>query len=161
MLDNLFSTGLSLFAFVLPISIGRGQYCFFFRLRPCGSVEPIGRWPRWAPVWGWPEKLFGLYLAVSLLSAFAGIDVAHSVREIKNKDFYILIAIVLIAFVRTRENQKRLIHLFMWGGLLTAIIGLLQWTIGVNQTINLTAYSFICRVPWPTGLVRSSITCLF
>src|SRR5207244_2485016 len=89
---------------------------------------------QWPPVWGWPEKFFVLFLSASLLSAASGIDPAHSFREIKNKDFYILIAVVLVALVRRRDHNARLLKIFMTAAIATAGWGLIQWAVGVNQT---------------------------
>jgi putative inorganic carbon (HCO3(-)) transporter len=133
MLANFFSTGLDLFAFVLPISIAVTNIIFF----PLAAVWLFGaRWtfPRWPPLWGGPEKWFLAFLGISLLSAILGVDIRHSLKEIKNKDFYILIMIVLVALVRDADHNARLLKWFMMAGLLTAVWGLIQCAIGINQT---------------------------
>src|SRR5262249_32949886 len=63
-----------------------------------------------------------------------GNDVYHSLKEIKNKDFYILMSILLVALVRDEERNARLLRIFMIAGIITAIWGLLQCIIGVDQT---------------------------
>src|SRR4051812_15039814 len=98
MLDKLFSYGLDLLAFVFPISLAATNIVFF----PLAALWLFGArctFSKWPPVWGLPEKLFLIFLGISLLSAALGINPAHSLREIKNKDFYILISLVLVALV--------------------------------------------------------------
>ena len=105
MLDKFFRVGLDLYAFVTPISIAATNIVFF----PLGVIWLFGArwpWPKWPPVYGWPEKFFLVYLGTSLISAAAGIDPLHSLREIKNKDLYILILIVLVALVRDRQRTR-------------------------------------------------------
>ena len=114
MLDNIFAAGLDLLAFVLPISIAATNIVFF----PLASLWIFGaKWtfPGRRPVWGWPEKFFLVFLAASLLSAVWSVNPAHSFREIWNKDFYILIMVVLVAFVREEKSCARLLRLFMAG----------------------------------------------
>lgn len=131
MLAKLFATGLDVLALVVPISIAATNIVFF----PLAAVWLFGaRWtfPRWRPAWGWPEKFFVVFLGVSLLSALAGLDPAHSLKQIKNKDFYLLITIVLVALSRDREKNVRLLKIFMAAGLATAVWGLIQRAIGIN-----------------------------
>jgi len=141
MLDKIFTVGLDLLAVVTPISIAATNLIFF----PLAALWLFGAgwtWPRWPPVWGWPEKVFLVYVGVSFLSAFMGLDVRHSLREIMNKDFYILIAIVLVALVRTRAQNARLLKLFMAAGLVSAVWGLVQYAIGVNIVDKSDPYFF-------------------
>jgi len=133
MLTKIFSIGLDLFAIATPISLAATNIIFF----PLAAVWLFGAvwtWPKWPPLWGWPEKIYLLFLGVSLLSAMAGVDPVHSFREIKNKDLYILILIVVVALARDRAKQKRLVSLFLAGSVLVAVWGLVQWSVGVNQT---------------------------
>jgi O-antigen ligase len=133
MLDKIFSIGLDLFAFVTPLSIAATNIVFF----PLAAVWLFSgprAWSKWPAVWGTPEKLFLVFLGISLGSAFCGLDLRHSLREIKNKDLYILIAIVLVALVRNPAKNKRLIKIFMVAGAMAAAWGLIQFVIGVNQT---------------------------
>jgi O-antigen ligase len=71
-------------------------------------------------------------LGISLLSAWHGLDVAHSIREIKNKDFYILILVVLVALVRDARTNARLIKIFLGASLAMALWGMIQYAVGVN-----------------------------
>ncbi len=133
MLGKTFSVLLDLYAFVTPISIAATNIVFF----PLGVIWLFGArwtWTTWPPLWGWPEKLFLVYLGTSLVSALAGIDPVHSLKEIRNKDLYILILVVLVALVREREKNARLLRIFMMAGILTAVWGLIQYSIGVSQT---------------------------
>src|SRR5882672_762983 len=105
MLASVFTRGLDLLAFVFPLSLAATNIVFF----PLAALWLFGaRWtfPKWPPLWNGPEKWFLGFLSVSLLSALAGIDPLHSLREIKNKDFYLLIAIVLVALVRSPERHS-------------------------------------------------------
>src|ERR1700687_5223031 len=133
MLNKIFSIGLDLFAFVMPISLPATNIVFF----PLAALWLFGgkrTWSRWPPVWALPEKLILVFLGISLLSALFGLDPRHSMREIKNKDLYIVIAIFLVALVRDDEKNAKLLKLFMVAGALTAVWGLLQCAVGVNQT---------------------------
>jgi len=151
MLDSLFSVGLDLLAFVFPISLAASNIVFF----PLAALWLFGaRWTfsRWPPLWGRPEKLFLIFLGVSLLSALLGIDPMHSLREIKNKDLYLIITVVLVALVRDREKQKRLLRFFMAAGVLTAVWGLIQYAVGVNQSDKSGGFFFYlppALVHWP------------
>ena len=71
MLDKVFSIGLDLFAFVLPISIAATNIVFF-PLAALWLFGARGTFSRWPPFWGWPEKIFGVFFVVSLLSAGLG-----------------------------------------------------------------------------------------
>jgi putative inorganic carbon (hco3(-)) transporter len=156
MLDKVFSIGLDLFAFVLPISIAATNIVFF----PLAALWLFGaRWTfsRWPPFWGWPEKIFGVFFVVSLLSAVLGINPAHSLLVIKNKDFYLLIAIVLVALVRARAQNERLLKLFMAAGVVTAVWGLVQYTIGVNMVDKGDPYFFYLpksMAHWPRPVIN-------
>src|SRR5258708_4873663 len=125
MLARIFSVGLDVFALVVPVSIAATNVVFF-PLAAFWLFDAKRTWRQWPPVWGLPEKLFLVYLGASLLSALIGLDPRHSLREIKNKDFYILITIVLVALVRDREKNERLLKIFMAAGLATAMWGLIQ-----------------------------------
>src|SRR5690349_9332165 len=106
MLDKIFLAGLDLLAFVMPISIAATNIVFF----PLAALWLFGaKWTfrKWPPVFGWPERIFLAFLGISLLSAFLGIDTRHSLKEIKNKDFYILIAIVLVALVKDPDHHAK------------------------------------------------------
>src|ERR1051326_7872250 len=105
MLDLIFSRGLDLLAFVLPISIAATNIVFF----PLAALWLFGAVRTYKPVWGLPEKLYLGFFAISLLSSLLGVDPLHSLREIKNKDFYILITVVLVALVRNEEKNAKLI----------------------------------------------------
>jgi hypothetical protein len=156
MLDKIFSIGLDVFAFVTPISIAVTNIVFF----PLAALWLFGArwtWPRWAPRWGWPERFFLIYLGTSLLSALAGLNVSHSLREIFNKDFYIVIAIVLVALVGDREKNERMIAIFMIAGVATAVWGLIQRVIGVNIVDKSDPYFFhlpTALVHWPRPMIN-------
>jgi len=133
MLDKFFSYGLDLLALVLPVSIAATNIVFF----PLAAVWLFGaRWTfrKWPPAWGWPEVFFLVYLGSSVLSALFGLDPRHSLFIIEKKDFYIVIAVVLVALVHGRDQQARLLKIFMGAGIATAIWGLVQCVIGVSQT---------------------------
>jgi len=133
MLDNIFTAGLDLLAFVLPVSIAATNIVFF----PLAALWLFAaKWtfPRWRPAWGRPEKFFLAFLAAGLVSAALSVNPAHSFREIWNKDFYILILVVLVALVREEKRCSRLLGWFMAGALVTAILGLIQCAVGVNLT---------------------------
>jgi len=157
MLDKIFAAGLDLLAFVLPISIAVTNIVFF----PLLALWFFGaRWTfaRWKPTWGWPERFFLVFLSVSLVSAALSLDPRHSFREIYKKDFYILIAVLLAAFVRRRELNACLIKIFMAGALLTSIFGLVQYAVGVNVADK--ADNFFFYLParlahWPRPLLNS------
>src|SRR5689334_18897487 len=120
MWDNIFGAGLDLLALVLPVSIAATNIVFF----PLAALWLFGArrtFRKWPPTFGWPEKWFLLFLGVSLLSAFTGIDRAHSLREIKNKDLYILISVVLAALVRDFRKNARMFMIFMAAGVGTAV----------------------------------------
>ncbi len=132
-MDKIFSCGLDLWAWVTPISIAATNLVFF----PMAALWAFGgkrTWSRWPPIWGAPEKFFLVFLGVSLCSALCGLDPRHSLREIKNKDFYILMAVILVALVRDPAKNKKLIKIFMAAGGIAAVWGLLQCAVGVNQT---------------------------
>jgi O-antigen ligase len=133
MLDKVFSVGLDLWAFVTPISIAATNIVFF----PLAALWFLGgrkTWVHWPAVFGSPEKFFLLFLGVSVLSALGGLDPRHSIVQIWHKDFYLFFAIVVVALVRDEEKNFKLFKIFMAAGLLTAVWGLLQYAIGVNQT---------------------------
>jgi len=157
MFDNIFAFGLDLFALVLPISIAATNIVFF----PLAALWLFAaKWtfPKWPPVWGWPEKFFLVFLAASLLSAARSVNPAHGFREIWNKDFYILIMVVLVAFVRDQRQCARLLRLFMAGALVTAILGLVQCAVGVNMTDKTGGY-FLYLPPrlahWPRSILNA------
>ncbi len=157
MLETIFSRGMELFALATPISLAATNILFF----PIAILWLIGaRWTmrRWPPVWGWPEKLFLIYLGLSLLSAFLGVDPRHSLREIKNKDFYILILIVMVALIRRKEESVRLLKLFMGAGLATALFGILQFAMGINLSER-SAQAYVFHMPtfaahWPQPILN-------
>ena len=63
MLGSVFSIGLDLLAFVLPVSIAATNIVFF----PLLALWLLGaKWTfvRWRPVWGRPEKFFLAFLSV-------------------------------------------------------------------------------------------------
>ncbi len=86
MLNNIFSVGLDLLAIATPISIAVTNLIFF----PLAGLWLFGApWTfrTWSPRLGLPEKLFLAFLLLSLLSAFFGVELRHSLREIyKKKD---------------------------------------------------------------------------
>ncbi len=124
MLNNIFSVGLDLLAIAVPISLAVTNLIFF----PLLGVWLLGaRWSfhQWRPVWGLPETLFLGYLAISLVSAVLGVDVRHSLHEIYKKDFYIVIAIVVVALARDPQKNAKLLRLFMIAAFLTAVWGVI------------------------------------
>ena len=156
MLDNIFKGGLDLLAFVLPVSIAATNIVFF----PLAALWlGAAKWtfPKWRPVWGRPEKFFLVFLFAGILSAALSPSPRHSFREIWNKDFYILIMVVLVAFVRERRQGERLLRLFMAGALLTAVLGLIQCAVGVNLTDKTGGY-FLYLPPrlahWPRPVLN-------
>jgi O-antigen ligase len=157
MLDNIFTVGLNLLAFILPVSIAATNIVFF----PLAALWLLAaKWtfPKWRPVWGWPEKFFLVYLAASLLSAALSVNPAHSFLVIWKKDFYILIMVVLVALVREEKSCARLLRLFMAGALLTAVVGLIQCAVGVNAT-DITGGYFLYLPPrlahWPRPILNA------
>src|SRR5438874_200720 len=129
MLDKIFSGGLALWAFVTPVSIAATNIVFFplAALWLLGGRKSRARWPA---VFGRPEKLFLVFLAVSFLSALSGLDPRHSLLQIWHKDFYLFFAVVLVALVREENQSAKLLKIFMAAALLTAVWGILQYAIG-------------------------------
>ncbi len=125
MLESFFERGLLLLAAVTPISIAATNIVFFpiLAVWVLGSRRTFSNWP---PVWGLPEKLFLIFLAMSLVSAALGVNPAHSFHEIRMKDFYISILVLLVALIRREDQAFGLLKVFMVAGLLTALWGLVQ-----------------------------------
>ncbi|HVO32353.1 MAG TPA: hypothetical protein VMU17_00465, partial [Elusimicrobiota bacterium] len=133
MLDKIFRAGLLLLAIALPLSIGASSSLFF----PLLGIWLLGAhwtWKRWPPTRGSPEKAYWVFLSVSLVSALLGNDPMHSLHEIYKKDFYIFIAVLVAALVRDRDQANRLLRAFLVAGILSAVWGLIQYVIGVDQT---------------------------
>ncbi len=133
MFEQIFIYGMNALAFVTPISIAATNLVFFPLLAVwlLGGRATLLRWP---PRWGLAEKVFLLYLGVSVVSAFAGVDVRRSLGEIWKTDFYLVIALLIASVTVSRRQNEKLLHIFMAAGALVAVWGLIQFATGVNQS---------------------------
>jgi len=133
MLGSIVDGALFLLAMALPFSIAISSLLFF----PLLALWVLGaKWTfrRWPPRIGPTEKAFILFAAVSLVSALAGINRAHSLHEIYKKDFYFLIVVVVLALTRTQAKAEKLIRAFVGAGVASALLGLAQKALGINQS---------------------------
>lgn len=133
MLESFFSIGMQALAGVTPISIAATNIVFF----PLVAVWLFGRpwtFSTWPPRLGMAEKIFALYLLVSLMSAIFGLSFTHSLKEIKNKDLYLILVVTIVALVKDRMLHQKMLRYFLWAGLLMALWGLIQYAVGVNQS---------------------------
>lgn len=133
MLETFFSGGLQLLGWAMPISLAATNIVFF----PLMGIWILGgKWtfPRWPYRPGLAEKIFAVYLVFAVCSAFSGVNLPHSLHEIKQKDFYPVILITLVALVRDRELHAKMLRYFLWGSFIVSVWGLIQYGVGVNQS---------------------------
>jgi putative inorganic carbon (HCO3(-)) transporter len=141
-----------LLAAVLPVSIAVSSLLYFPLL---GFYVLAGYWTfrRWPPQWGWVEKAFLCFWLVSLLSAFLGVNPWFS-RVRLGKDLYFFILVLLTAYLNKENRNSQLMKVFMVSATLTAVFGILQRVIGVNQSDN--AGGIFWALPhWLAGAPRS------
>ncbi len=153
MLSNIFSAGLAALAAVIPVSIAASNIVFFplLALWLLGAQWTFARWP--VPPWGRLATAYSIFLVVSLLSALLGGDIHHSLREIYNKDFYFLIALLLVALLREQADRERVARIFINFSLLMAAWGIVQFIVGVNQT-DRSHGEFLYLPAWVAGWPR-------
>ena len=123
---------LLVWAFCLPISIA-GSSVLYFPLLGLYVLGVYWTFRIWPPSWGRIEILFLIFWGVSVISALAGADPMHS-RVRLGKDLYFMIVILLGALTTNQESRDRLMKYFLWGSLMAAAMGVLQYVCGVNQT---------------------------
>jgi O-antigen ligase len=155
MLTSFFSYGLQTLAFVTPISIA-GTSLIFFPLVIIWFLGAKWTWKEYPPQWGITEKAFGIFLGLGVLSALTGLDPTHSFKKLE-KDFYIFIAVLVVALARDRASVFQCLKLFLIAGMITAVLGVLQYASGLDQ-IDSHVRSFTqmpgCFAHWPEPILR-------
>jgi O-antigen ligase len=145
-----------LLAFCFPVSIALASLTYF----PLIVFYFLGaRWtfPIWTPSWGKLETAFAIFWGVSLMAALTGLDPWHSHVRLE-KDLYFVLVIVLGAYLaRDSSESPNLLRAMMWGGLLTAVVGLLQYILKIDQTEY--SHRQLVNIPsfmshWPHGLLK-------
>jgi O-antigen ligase len=126
---------LLLLAFCLPVSIAAASLALF----PFIIFYILGaRWTfrLWPPTWSPMETAFAIFWGISLISALAGANPWHS-RIRLSKDLYAVLLIILGALVRqTPGLDRKLLRIFLWGGLATALFGILQHFVGIDRVTS-------------------------
>jgi len=123
---------LFLLAAALPVSIAVSSLVFF----PLLAVYLLGaKWtfPRWPPTFGATEKAFLIFWVISLVSAMFGESLAGSRRGL-TKDLYFSMAVLISALAVAPGLRWRLLHVFLYGSGAMALLGLVQYALGINQT---------------------------
>ena len=148
--------GLALVAFFFPVSIAASSLAFFPLL---ALYVAAGSWTfrRWPPAWGRVEIAFLLFWGVSLLSAGFSDSPSHSRGQLTEDLYVILIPLLGALLVNEPGLRSRLLKWFLWGGLLTAVCGLLQAVLGMDQ--NERTGRVLQHIPsalagWPESLLR-------
>src|SRR5205807_834571 len=129
-----------LLAIALPISIAGTSLLLF----PLLVVWILGaRWtfPRWPWIPGPADGAFAALVIVSVLSSLLGMAPAHSLKEIE-KDFYYLMAPMCVALLADEERRASVLRAFLMAGLFTALVGAMQYCIGINKWYGQT-YAYI------------------
>ncbi len=121
--------GLAIF---LPISIALSSILYFPLLT---LFVVFGTWALrlWPPEWTVLEKAFIAFWLVSLLSGLLGVAPRHSMVRL-GKDLYFAILVLVCAYMGARGNGSRLGTFFMMSAIASAVFGILQYCIGVEQT---------------------------
>jgi len=143
-----------LLAAVVPVSIA-GTSLLYFPL--IGLYILLGAWTfrQWPPHWGVVEKTFLCFWLISLLSALFGMNPWIS-RIRLGKDLYILILVLLGAYLAQENRNTQLTKVFMMSAILTAAFGIVQRIIGVDQTTN-AGGTFFYLPPWLAHAPRSLV----
>jgi O-antigen ligase len=132
MLGNFLGGGLAGFGAALPFSIAISSLIIFpllaLWLFTARSSFRLGR-----PSFGTVEKAFSLFLLISLLSAALGMNPQHSFYSIYKKDLYFVILVLVASVLRQRVHRERAIRFFITAELLSAVLGVVQFFVGVNS----------------------------
>jgi hypothetical protein len=133
MADQILSFCLTLFAGVMPISIALTNIagaplllCWVF-VRGAVPLTRPGSWR--ALEWAWI-----IFMGISVLSAWMGLNTRQSLHAMWKKDFYFLIALVIPALATRSSELHRMVRWYVIAGIAVAVFGLIQAGIGVDQT---------------------------
>lgn len=130
--DKIFSVGLAILAAALPFSIAITSLVYYplLVLWILGAVWTFQRHP---PRWGAVEKAFLVFFLVGVLSSLCGINRLHSFHEL-HKDSYFLVYGLTVAWATRRALADRLLRVFVGSSVTAAVLGVIQYLIGVNST---------------------------
>jgi len=133
-----------LLSFVLPISIAGtnilgGAIVVLFLL---GVFFHHDYWPL---EFGFAEKGYLLFIAISFLSVCTAVNPLKGLHEIYKKDFYYIFPFLLVPVFRRRPMlADRSWLVFLLSSLLTAAFGIMQFVLQVDQNDN---HGLIVSVP--------------
>lgn len=153
-LHNVIFALLAGLALAIPLSIAFSSVLFFSLL---GFWVLGGFWTfrRWPPPWGRIEKAFLVFLAISFVSSLFGSDPLRSSTKME-KDLYFSLYILLGALLAHDIDTKRLLYVFVGAGVFSALWGVIQYGVGVNQT-DCSGGTFIHLPPllahWPRAVL--------
>ncbi len=120
-------------AAALPVSIALTNIVFFSLLGVWVFTGPVA-WRRWSLPWGKTEKIVLLFFGASFLAACFGLDPAHSFSRIVRKDLNVVVLFFTLAWVRSIDEAKELLKVFIVATVGTAFLGCLQWVSGIRNT---------------------------
>lgn len=130
--DRIRSRLLIALAVSLPFSIAGSSLVFFPLL--VGYLL-AGAWTLRAYPWQWGPAgwAFLAFVGISLCSALFGVSPFHSHRTLF-KDFYFLMVPLVASLVPSTEERWRLVKVFVVASAAAALLGLIQFVLGLNQT---------------------------
>ncbi len=157
MLNCLLWYWLMAWAIATPVSIA-GTSLLFFPLLTLYTL--LGAWTfrRWPPPWGPVEKAFLVFWLISALSALLGVDPRHSLTRL-SKDLYFAMLVLLGAYLARERAGSNLLKICMIASIGTAVFGVLQFLIGVNQSDS--AHGILIDLPhWLDPAPRALVDAL-